>query len=105
MVWTISEPHLSEKQSRLDVFAKLLLVQDAFQSIRGLISCTCMWDYKMGLSPYSGKLLREKTFANLAVLWLFAKVFSVKFGACHYLAAPCSEQSMTAREHKNGRLE
>ena len=30
--------------------------------------------------PYSGKLLWEKTFANFAVLWLFAKVFSVKFG-------------------------
>ena len=26
---------------------------------------------------YSGKLLREKTFA---VLWLFVKVFSVRFG-------------------------
>ena len=31
--------------------------------------------------PYSGTLSREKTFANFAVLWLFAKVFSVKFGA------------------------
>ena len=30
--------------------------------------------------PYSGKLLREKTFATFAVLWLFAKVISVKFG-------------------------
>ena len=30
--------------------------------------------------PYSGKLSREKTFADFAVLWLFAKVFSVKFG-------------------------
>ena len=29
---------------------------------------------------YSGKLLREKTFANFAVLWLFAKVFSAKIG-------------------------
>ena len=29
---------------------------------------------------YSGKLLREKTFANFMVLWLFAKVFSAKFG-------------------------
>ena len=27
----------------------------------------------------SGKLSREKTFANFAVLWLFAKVFSAKF--------------------------
>ena len=29
---------------------------------------------------YSGKLSREKTFANFLVLWLFAKVFSAKFG-------------------------
>ena len=29
---------------------------------------------------YSGKLSREKTFANFAVLWLFAKVFFAKFG-------------------------
>ena len=29
---------------------------------------------------YSGKLSREKTFANFTVLWLFAKVFSTKFG-------------------------
>ena len=28
----------------------------------------------------SGKLPREKIFVNFAVLWLFAKVFSVKFG-------------------------
>ena len=30
--------------------------------------------------PYSGKLSWEKTFANFPVLWLLAKVFSVKFG-------------------------
>ena len=35
--------------------------------------------------PYSGKLSRKKTFANFAVLWLFAKVFSVKFGTWHWL--------------------
>ena len=29
---------------------------------------------------YSGKLSREKTFENFAILWLFAKVFSAKFG-------------------------
>ena len=32
------------------------------------------------LVPYSGKHLREKTFANFMVLCLFAKVFSAKFG-------------------------
>ena len=31
--------------------------------------------------PYSGKLSREKTFVNFAVLWLFAQVFSAKFGS------------------------
>ena len=36
--------------------------------------------------PYSGKLSREKTFANFTVLWLYAKVFSAKFGAWHLLA-------------------
>ena len=30
--------------------------------------------------PYSGKLSREKTFTNFTILWLFVKVFSVKFG-------------------------
>ena len=30
--------------------------------------------------PYRGKLSREKTFTNFTVLWLFAKVYSVKFG-------------------------
>ena len=29
---------------------------------------------------YSGKLSREETFTNFAVLWLFTKVFSAKFG-------------------------
>ena len=29
---------------------------------------------------YSGKLSREKTSVNFVVLWLFAKVFSAKFG-------------------------
>ena len=36
--------------------------------------------------PYSGKLSREKTFTNFTVLWLYAKVFSVKFGAWRPLA-------------------
>ena len=31
--------------------------------------------------PYSGKLLREKTFVNFEVLCLYAKVFFTKFGA------------------------
>ena len=37
----------------------------------------------MNLLPqilYSGKLSREITFANFTVLWLYAKVFSAKFG-------------------------
>ena len=31
--------------------------------------------------PYSRKFSREKTFVNFAVLWLFAQVFSAKFGS------------------------
>ena len=34
----------------------------------------------MAYIPYSGELSRRKTFVNFAVLWLFAKVFSAKFG-------------------------
>ena len=30
---------------------------------------------------YSRKLSREKTFTNFTALWLFAKVFTIKFGA------------------------
>ena len=37
--------------------------------------------------PYSRKLSREKTFANFAFLWLFAKVFSAKFGEMAYVGA------------------
>ena len=33
---------------------------------------------------YSGKLSREKTFANFVVLWLYTKI--TKFGAWHPLA-------------------
>ena len=40
------------------------------------------WSYL----PYSGKLSREKTFANFTVLWLFAKVFFAKFGGVASLA-------------------
>ena len=32
-------------------------------------------------TTYSGKLSREKTFTNLAVLWPFVKVFFAKFGS------------------------
>ena len=36
---------------------------------------------------YSRKLLREKTFANFEVLWLFAKVFFAKFGGVASIVA------------------
>ena len=41
------------------------------------------------LIPYSGLLLWEKTFANFAFLWQFAKVFSTKiyFQAIRYRAS------------------
>ena len=41
------------------------------------IKNTVLVNYKV---PYSRKLSREKTILNFAVLWLFAKVFSGKFG-------------------------
>ena len=42
------------------------------------------------LLPYSGILSREKTFVNFVVLWLFAKVFSAKFGGvASFCAAIC----------------
>ena len=50
--------------------------------------------------PYSGKLSREKTFANFTVLWLYTKVFSVKFGAWR----PSAQQKRAIREsflHEN----
>ena len=47
----------------------------------GLHVVTVYWCVpQVALIPYSGKLLREKTFTNFAVLWLFVKVFSTKFG-------------------------
>ena len=46
----------------------------------------------LGVLQYSGKLSREKTFANFTILWLFAKVFSTKFGPWRSLTQQ-SEQS------------
>ena len=42
---------------------------------------------------YSGKLSREKTFTNFAVLWLFTKVFSVKFGGMASIGTPKASNS------------
>ena len=50
--------------------------------------------------PYSGKLLREKTSTNFAVLWLYAKVFFTKFGVW----CPLAWQKRAIREsflHEN----
>ena len=48
------------------------------------------WAYA-SLLLYSGKLFREKTFVNFAVLWLFVKVFSAKFwGVASFGAAKVS---------------
>ena len=44
---------------------------------------------------YSRKLLREKTFGNFEVLWLFTKVVSAKFGRVVSFDG-MSEQSMKA---------
>ena len=48
-------------------------------NVAGLYGVATKFDAKVFI-PYSGKLLREKTFTNFAVLWLFVKVFSVEFG-------------------------
>ena len=37
-------------------------------------------DYRFPKLSYSGKLSREKTFANFVIMWLYVKVFSMKFG-------------------------
>ena len=46
------------------------------------------------LLPYSGKLSREKTFANFKVLQLFMKVFSAKLGGMASFGSDTSEQSV-----------
>ena len=46
------------------------------------------------LLPYSGKLPREKTFANFKVLPLFVKVFSAKLGGMASFGSDTSEQSV-----------
>ena len=42
--------------------------------------------YKQKRYRIAENFSREKTFANFAVLWLYTKVFSVKFGAWRPLA-------------------
>ena len=43
--------------------------------------------------PYSRKLLKEITFVNFIVLWLFVKFLSMKFGGRGVLWHGMSEQS------------
>ena len=43
-------------------------------------ACVLECRIAMAFIPYSGKLSREKTFTNFAVLEPSAKVFSTKFG-------------------------
>ena len=42
--------------------------------------------FQLGNILYNRKLLREKTFMNFTVLWLYMKVSSAKFGVWHPLA-------------------
>ena len=51
--------------------------------------------------PYGGKLSKEKTFVNFAALWLFAKVFSVKFGDVFVLWRGTSKQSTKVSPRKS----
>ena len=51
--------------------------------------------------PYSGKLSREKTFANFTVLWRFAKVFSAEFGG---VASFGAAETSNPRKFSPGKL-
>ena len=52
------------------------------ESVQGMCLISEDKKYSNGRQiPYSGKLSREKTFANFMVLWLFTKVFSTNFGS------------------------
>ena len=44
------------------------------------------WPFGFEL-PYSRKVSREESFMNFAVLWLFAKIFSTKFGGVVFFGA------------------
>ena len=48
-----------------------------------------------GKLPYNGKLLREKTFANFAVLWQYTKIFSTTLGVWHSLAKASNPQKFS----------
>ena len=48
---------------------------------------------------FEGKTFKEKTSTNFEVLWLFGKVFSVKFGDVAFLVAATSESFL--RENTN----
>ena len=51
-------------------------------AVRCLLGSFCVAiNFKFFGDSYSGKLSREKTFANFTALWLFAKAFSAKLGA------------------------
>ena len=59
--------------------AKQLPISHDKRSGRGCFRNNAWHTIAWGI-PYSRKLSREKTFANFTVMWLFAKVFSAKFG-------------------------
>ena len=54
----------------------------------------------LGLIPCSGKLSREKTYANFEVLWLFVIVFGTKFGGVASFGGT-SKQSVKVFSAKN----
>ena len=60
--------------------AKQLPINHDKKSGRGCFRNNAWHTIAWGI-PYSGKLSREKTFANFMVMWHFTKVFSAKFGA------------------------
>ena len=61
-----------------DVYQHTIEAIDIMQLTAPLVEGLRRYTYMYIL--YSGKLSREKTSVNFEVLWLFAEVFSVKFG-------------------------
>ena len=100
----VHQPHTNVWESRVEpcnCMQSIFLLLVMWESISGTAShvrCVWMRTWFVWLSngdaytlsrrklPCSGKLSREITFTNFAVLWLFAKVFYAKFGGVASLA-------------------
>ena len=78
---------LGIKVRYFSTFSRLFLLHMSYQTDKSVwVGPHKHWSHEPYIL-YSGKLLREKTFANFAVLWLFAKFFSAKFGDVVFFGA------------------